>query len=217
MAQVDWRMKGKWVKNCNCAYGCPCDFNASPTHGKCEGMVAMHIDEGHFGDADLGGLRWAAVYHWPGPLHEGNGTLQPIIDDRASAQQREALLTILSGREQDEGTLFHILSSIVTTLLEPQFVPIAFDFDQEARTARVIATGLFETVSEPIKNPVTGAPHRVQVLIPGGFEHSMAEIASATVNRGTGAIAYDCPNSHSTLAYVEHTPHGQMRQYSVGI
>jgi hypothetical protein len=45
----------------------------------------------------------------------------------------------------------------------------------------------------------------------------MAEIASATVNLGTGAITYDCPNSHSSLAYVEHTPHGQMRQYSVGI
>jgi hypothetical protein len=28
---VDWRLKGEWIKNCNCAFGCPCDFNARPT------------------------------------------------------------------------------------------------------------------------------------------------------------------------------------------
>ncbi len=36
-----WRLKGKWIKNCNCAAGCPCDFRAPPTHGGCEGMLAM--------------------------------------------------------------------------------------------------------------------------------------------------------------------------------
>ena len=30
---ADWRLKGEWMKNCNCAYGCPCDFNAPPTNG----------------------------------------------------------------------------------------------------------------------------------------------------------------------------------------
>ena len=23
MGSVEWRMKGQWIKNCNCAYGCP--------------------------------------------------------------------------------------------------------------------------------------------------------------------------------------------------
>lgn len=61
-------------------------------------VLAMHIDEGHFGDVRLDGLRWAAVAHWPGPLHEGNGTLQAIVDERADEKQTEALLTILSVR-----------------------------------------------------------------------------------------------------------------------
>ena len=61
-------------------------------------MLAMHTDEGHFGDVRLDGLRWAAVAHWPGPLHEGNGTLQAIVDERADEKQREALLTIFSVR-----------------------------------------------------------------------------------------------------------------------
>lgn len=210
MAQVDWNMKGKWVKNCNCAFGCPCDFNARPTNGNCEGMVGMQIEEGHFGDVDLSGLNWAATYHWPGALHEGNGTMQPIINKNANENQRNALLTILSGQEQDEGTFFGIVSMIVTNVLEPQFVPLEFECDVDGRTAHVYAPGLIETQSSPIKNPVTGDDHSAQIHIPGGFEYSTAEIANATVNRGLGEIAYDWPDSHSSIANVEHTPKGQV-------
>ena len=131
MADQDWSMKGQWLKNCNCAYGCPCDFNARPTHGHCEGMVGMRIESGHFENIDLSGLHWAAVYHWPGALHEGNGTMQPVIDERADEKQRAALLTILSGLEQNDGTFLHIVSMIVTEVLEPQFVPMEFEFDLE--------------------------------------------------------------------------------------
>jgi hypothetical protein len=49
MPQTEWRLKGDWIKNCNCAFGCPCDFNARPTNGNCKGLVGMHITDGHFG------------------------------------------------------------------------------------------------------------------------------------------------------------------------
>src|SRR5688572_10236674 len=87
MAQEKWRLEGEWLKNCSCAYGCPCDFNARPTQGWCKGLVAMHIDKGHFGGVKLDGLSFAATVHFPGALHEGNGAIQPIIDERASAEQ----------------------------------------------------------------------------------------------------------------------------------
>lgn len=207
MAHTEWSMKGKHLKNCNCAFGCPCDFNAPPTYGPCEGMVGMHIDEGYFGDVRLDGLRWAATYHWPGPLHEGNGTMQAIVDERADDKQREALLTILSGQQQVEGTFFHILSVIVTNMLEPQFLPIDFEFDLEKRTARVSVPGIFQTTSEPIKNPVSGDPHRIRVNMPEGFEYHEAEIASATL-QGTGEIKFDHTSSHSSLAHVTLTQDG---------
>jgi hypothetical protein len=171
-------------------------------------MVGMRIESGHFDKVDLSGLHWAAVYHWPGALHEGNGTMQPVIDERADEKQRAALLTILSGLEQNDGTFLHIVSMIVSEVLEPQFVPMEFEFDLEKRTARFVAAGIFETVSEPIRNPVTGDEYRVQVSIPEPFEYGLAEIASATVNKGTGAIKYDWPDSHSSMTYVEHTPTG---------
>lgn len=207
MTNADWRMKGEWLKNCNCAYGCPCDFNALPTNGECTGIVAMNISEGHFGDVRLDGLRWAATAHWPGPLHEGNGTMQPIIDERADEAQRNALLTILSGEQQAEGTLFHILSMVVSKVLDPVFAPIDFEFDLDGRSARVVVPGVLETTSQPIRNPVTGAEHRIRIQIPEGFEHREGEVASA-VTKGSGEIKFDIASGHSTLALVEHTAAG---------
>jgi hypothetical protein len=208
MASVEWRMNGQWIKNCNCAYGCPCDFNALPTHGICQGMVAMKIEEGHFDQIDLSGLSWAAVVDFPGPLHQGNGTMQAIIDERANPKQKEALLTILSGKEQAEGTMFHIFSLIVTKMLEPLSKPIEFSFDLDKRQAHLRIPGVLETESEPIKNPVTGAPHRIRVVMPEGFEHHEGEIASAKTLKSSGGIKYSYKNSHSTLAKVDHGPMG---------
>src|SRR5690606_14262793 len=95
MAKADWRLEGEWIKNCSCAFGCPCDFNAKPTNGSCEGLVGMRIAKGHYNNISLDGLSFCVTVAWPGPLHEGNGQAQPIIDERASAEQREALFNIM--------------------------------------------------------------------------------------------------------------------------
>jgi hypothetical protein len=207
MAQTDWRLEGDWIKNCSCAYGCPCDFNAPPTHGWCKGLVGMRVVRGHFGGVSLDGVTFAATVDFPGPLHEGNGQMQPIIDEGATPEQRQALFEIFSGKHSAEGTLFHILSLIVTKIHEPIFASIAFDFDKEARKARLVAGDALETRVEPIKNPVSGLPHRISITMPEGFEHFAAEVASATIS-STGALKFATNNSHSSLAHVVQTPQG---------
>ncbi|HYD62784.1 MAG TPA: DUF1326 domain-containing protein [Noviherbaspirillum sp.] len=207
MAQADWRIEGDWIKNCSCAYGCPCDFNARPTNGWCKGIAGMRIQNGHYGATRLDGLSFFIVVHFPGALHEGNGQAQPIIDERADPAQREALFNILSGQYSAEGTLFHIFSLIVTTMHDPVFAPIELAFDKEARTATLRIPGVLESEVEPIRNPVTGAQHRIRVVIPEGFEHIEGEIASANI-RSSGAIRFDTTASHSTLAHVVQTPQG---------
>ena len=207
MAHANWRLEGEWIKNCNCAYGCPCDFNAKPTNGECKGLLGMRIKTGSFENIRLDGLSFFVMVHFPGALHEGNGQAQPIIDERATAQQREALFAIMSGQNSAEGTLFHIFSLIVTKMHEPIFAPVSFEFDKAARKARIDIPGVLQTDVEPIKNPVTGAPHRIQVVMPEGFEHIEGEIASSNI-RSTGAIRFDTKASHSTLANVVQTPQG---------
>ena len=189
------------------AFGCPCDFNARPTHGGCQGLVGMRITKGHFDKVKLDGLMFAATVDFPGALHEGNGKMQPIIDERATPEQREALFNIMSGKYSAEGTLFQIFSVIVTTVHDPIFVPFEFSFDKQGRIAKLVAKGVLETDVEPIKNPVTGSPHRIQVRMPEGFEHREAEVASANI-RSTGAIKFETNASHSSLANVVQTPSG---------
>ncbi len=204
---ADWRLKGEWIKNCNCAFGCPCDFNALPTDGTCKGVVGMNVLEGHYGDTDLAGLKFLVLVDFPGALHEGHGTLQAIIDDGASDAQMNGLGAILSGQESEEGTLFNIFAAITETLLDPIIAPIEFQFDLGARTGKVVVPGIFETEIEPIKNPVTGEEHCIQVVMPNGFEHHGAEIASAWIKSSAG-IKLDIPVGHASLTIVEQTPSG---------
>jgi hypothetical protein len=50
MASTKWVIKGSEFNNCNCSYGCPCQFNALPTHGNCRSLAGIQIEEGYFGD-----------------------------------------------------------------------------------------------------------------------------------------------------------------------
>ena len=204
MAKVPWRMKGQYVKNCNCIATCPCDTVGLPYPNKgCEGMAGMRIEQGHFRDVKLDGIHWAVTYHWPGPMHEGNGSVQPFIDSSASQAQRDALLQILSG--QAGGPWFEVLASIVTTVHDPQFAPITWEFDKAKRKVRVLIPGFLDTISQALKVPATGDEQEVIVRMPNGMEYKEFQVAQAVVLKGTGAIRFDYKNTHSSLAEVEHS------------
>ena len=177
MVDVKWTIHAREFVNCNCAYGCPCQFNALPTHGNCEAVAAMQIDKGHHGGTPLDGLRFVGIFRWPGAIHEGKGEAAVVIDERASPAQREALLRILTGQDTEPGaTIFQVFSTTLEKLHEPIFAAIDFAVDIDARTSRVVVPGVTEGRGEPIKNPVTGAEHRARIDIPNGFEYSIAEM-----------------------------------------
>jgi hypothetical protein len=166
----------------------------------------MKIDEGSFDGVDLSGLKWVVAFHWPGALHEGNGTLEPFVDESATEDQRNALLQILSG--QVGNAWFEILSSIVTKVEEPRFVPIEIDIDKEKRRARITVSDVVETTSEPLIVPPTGEEQRVIVRMPDGMEYKEMEVAQTGVLKGTGALKFDWEKTHSSLADIEHTHEG---------
>ena len=207
---VDWRLRGAGVDLCNCAYGCPCQFNALPTHGTCEAAVGFHILEGHFGDVALDDLHVACTFAWPGPIHKGHGQCQAFIDERASEAQRQALLTILSGQEQEPTAFFAIFASTVATMHEPQFLPVEVRSDRAALTASIQVPGLIEGRAEPIRNPVDGSVHRARVVLPDGFEFTETDCASATF-RTMGAVALQHVGSNAMLYDLHMGPNGIIR------
>jgi hypothetical protein len=208
---VDWYVEGVAFGNCNCDYGCPCQFEQRPTHGHCRGFEVLRIDKGHFGDVPLEGLRAALLYAWPGAVFEGGGTMQAIIDERADARQREALATVLHGGETEEARthwwVFHAMSS---TVHEPVFAPIDFEVDVERRRARVAIPGLLESTRRPIVSPATGEEHRVRIDIPNGIEFELAEIGSAST-RATGAVPLELDDSYGQFNVLRHSGTGVVR------
>lgn len=168
----------------------------------------MRIDEGHFGDVDLSGTKWVGMFAWPKAIHEGHGEAFVVIDEGASAAQRDAILTILSGGETEPGaTIFNVFATVIETMHEPRFLPIEFEADVEGRTGRVAVEGIIDTVTEPIRNPVTGETHRAQVSLPNGFEYKRAEFASGST-RARGPVALDWSQCHSHLAMLDLSTHG---------
>ncbi len=211
MGSTSWEIKGPHFTNCNCAWGCPCQFNALPTHGNCRVFGAMRIDAGHFGDLRLDGLHWAWLLSWPGAVHEANGTMQVIVDERGDEQQRAALETIVQGRESDEGAnVFQIYASTMSTFLETLVKPIEFECNIDARIAQVTIPGLVESSGEPIRNPVTGDEHRVRVTLPNGMEYTEAEYGSGST-KATGQIALDFSDSYGQFSIYHLTSTGPIR------
>jgi len=206
---TEWRIKAVHLGNCNCAYGCPCKFTALPTHGNCRSVVGYEIQEGYFGAILLDGLRAALITSWPGAIHEGNGTMQVIIDERADESQRDALLKILTGGETDDmATIWWVFSAMCPNKLEPLFLPIEVAIDVEARRGHIRVPGIIETIGEPIRNPVTGAEHRARIQMPEGVEFRFAEAGSGTT-RTTGQIPLpDLQNTHAQFAHIHFSNTG---------
>jgi hypothetical protein len=208
MAYVDWLIKGPKIASCNCDYGCPCEFNGRPTRGLCEGLEAHLIEEGWFGELRLDGLVIAARYRWPGPVHEGGGTVEGIIDERASPTQRDALLAILGGKEQEPTTVYNIYGATIARELAPVFAPITFACDLDARTGRLEIPGVMALAIEPIKNPVTGRPHRAQIRLPEGFEFREAEVASGSFTGEGEELGFANRDCYACLTRVAYGPYG---------
>lgn len=208
MAYVDWMIRGPKISACSCDYGCPCEFNAPPTRTPCEGLEAHRIDQGHFGAVRLDGLLYAARYRWPGPVHQGGGIVQGIVDRRARPEQRDALLQILSGKEQASTTPFNIYGSTIEREIDPIDAPIEFTADFAGRSGGFRVPGVMELRLEPIRNPVTGAPHFAQIRLTDGFEFREAEMASGSFSSQGSELAMRHRDCYAFLAQVAYGPEG---------
>lgn len=208
MTGITWTLKGREFNNCNCDYGCPCQFNGRPTHGDCRAVVGIEIEEGHHGTTRLDGLRFALIAKWPGAIHEGGGEVVPIVDERATPEQREALLRIVSGQDTKPGaTIFQVFSAVIDKVHEPLFARIELGIDVGGRRATLKVPGAIEARGEPIRNPVTGEEHRARIELPEGFEYAVAEIGRGWATT-QGSLEIRLQDSHAQFANLHMTESG---------
>ena len=206
-----WTLHGVEYGNCNCAFGCPCQFNAPTTHGFCEAMAAGEISEGRFNDTSLDGLRFALLLQWPGEIADGNGKEQAIIDERADPAQREALRRILHGESTSPGaTHFFVYNSTMSEVLETLYRPIDLEVDVRARRARVQIPDLVDATGSPIIDPHSGDQHEAAIHLPNGFEYTTAWMGSGTT-RVTAGIELNLSNSYGQFNELHLNQDGVIR------
>ena len=206
-----WMIRGVEYANCNCAWGCPCQFGAPTTTGWCEAVVSGQIEEGYFNDTRLDGLRWIMLVKWPGEIADGNGTQQFIVDERADAEQRVALGKILVGESTAPGaTHFFVFNSTMSQVLDKIYASIDIDIDIERRHGRVHVPELVESKGEPIIDPHSDQEFRAGIGLPNGFEYSYAEMGSGS-SRVRAGVELELSDSYGQFCMLHMNQDGVIR------
>lgn len=194
-----WTLEGTVLISCNCDYGCPCNFNALPTHGKCEGHWTWHVERGRYGEVVLDDLNFTVAVDWPGAIHEGNGRALILVDERADENQREAIGTLVGG---DAGGPWGILAWTWPTVDGPHAVPYTLELD--GVNSRMRAGDAVVLESEPIRNPVTGAEVHPGAVLPEGIVFKQGDFGSSKTFRVNNGIAFEHPGCYTAVAPFEY-------------
>lgn len=164
-----WEFEADYYTNCNCDWGCPCNFNARPTEGTCHGIGVWRIAKGRFGDTSLDGLVFADSYFFPGLVEQGNAIRRMYIDRQATAEQREAIEAIASG--QYGGGIFEIFPKLAAKTYPPLVTDIEFRLDGPKAYVRI--GDLAEAESDVLTYP-DGTEIRPTFALPHGIEFKTA-------------------------------------------
>jgi hypothetical protein len=126
--------------------------------------MSFKIDRGTFGNVSLDGLGFIIVGYTPEEMGKGNWSAGVIVDDRASAEQRDAIVTIASGQA---GGPMAPLSGLITNFAGVQSAPIRFERDGAkmavnsgnfVNMSATPAMGIDPNTKEPLQLANTGHP-----------------------------------------------------------
>jgi hypothetical protein len=194
-----WHLTGQVLVACNCDWGCPCNFNALPTKGKCEGGWTWHVDAGTYGDVVLDGLNFSVYVNWPGAIHEGNGEGLILIDERADDRQRAAMETLVGG---SVGGPWGILAWTWPKVHGPYSV--SYELTLDGVETRLRCGDAVEIEGGLIHNPVSGAGVHPGVVLPEGIIVKRADLGATRRFRVARGIEYDHTGQYMAVGPFEY-------------
>ena len=127
MAAPDWKVDGQYYETCSCDFVCPCvpgQMAVEPSKGSCTFAMAFQIEHGRYGTVPLDGLGFVVLGFTPGAMGQGNWLVGLVTDERARADQREAITAIASGAA---GGPMAAVAGLVGTFLGVESGAIRFD------------------------------------------------------------------------------------------
>lgn len=201
--QTAYRVRAQSVEACNCQHGCNCQFGGFPNEGRCEFIIGYEVEDGYFGDVDLGGLRAVVAAKYPHAIHEGRGHVALFIDEKASQKQVDAFSTILSG--QAGGMPWEALAGTIERFEGPIRTPIELRISGQQAHLRV--PGAVELDTAPLRDPVSGEEKEVHISYPkGGFFWNDGNVVTTTTMRAShGDLRLEWPGKYAATAEVNWT------------
>jgi hypothetical protein len=157
--KISYHLKGATLGGCSCDWGCPCNFEVPPSRGFCEGEYVWCVEQGHYGDARLDGLCFGLFVHSPAAIHLGDLTTVVIVDERANAQQRQAVEAMITNAPP-----FSVFFSLTSNFLGFRYAP--FEVHLDGIRSRITIPRIYELELTPMTNPVTGEIELATLLKP---------------------------------------------------
>jgi hypothetical protein len=179
MTAASWKVSGQYYETCNCDFHCPCvlqQMQPEPTEGTCYFAMGYQIENGTFGPTSLDGLGFIVLGFTPEAMGKGNWSVGLVIDDRASAEQRDAITAIASG---SAGGPMAGLSGFIGKFLGVESAPIKFaqtGADWSVTAASLVdiaarpAMGINPDATEPLHLDNTGHPAADRVALARAFK-----------------------------------------------
>jgi hypothetical protein len=193
------QLSGDVLIACNCDFGCPCNFNARPSKGHCQGGWIWMIDTGRVDDVRIDGIGAALFAKWPGAIHEGGGRATCYIDARADEAQRTALTRVLGGELGGPWGLF----AKTYDLASPVFAP--FDVDLAQHASRASIGDVVELELQTIRNPMTQAEVHPEVVLPEGLVTKRGGMAASSVFRVKDGPGFDHSGQYAAFGRFEYS------------
>jgi hypothetical protein len=169
-----YQLEGRLLEVCNCEVLCPCWIGELPDNGTCDAVVAYHIDKGAVNGVDVSGHTLALISHIPGKAVDGNWRVVLFIDDAATQEQHDAILSAFTGAL---GGPLADIAQLVGEVVAVERQPISFDVVDGKGTLRI--GSVVDSVMAPYLGPngdVTTLNESVFSTIPG----SPAYVAKAS-------------------------------------
>jgi len=155
-----WKIKGELALSCNCTVFCPCVLSLGqhpPTEGYCQTWMGIRIDEGRYGETNLGGLNVGLIVEIPGLMSRGNWTAGLFIDERASIYAVKGLTKIFSGKA---GGTTSLLSILVGRFLGVEQSKITYERQGETRLFSI--GKIVEGAVTPVRGKEKGEPVTIE-------------------------------------------------------
>ena len=158
MTTPSWHVSGQYYETYSCDFVCPCvpsQMAVKLTKGTCTFAMAFQVDRGSFGALSLGGLGFIVLGLTPEAMGKGNWSVGLIADERATAEQRDAITAIASGAA---GGPMAALAGMIGTFLGVETASI--HFDRSGSKWSVSASPFVDMAAEAVKglNPNSSAP-----------------------------------------------------------